>query len=65
MQFGASVEVHHALFVALTKHEALTLIKIDIRSVEFYEFSNTHAGWRQQVDEGKITFRETVFADDL
>ena len=43
VNLSPSVEINHPFFVTLTEYDALALVEIDISTVEFDQFTNTHS----------------------
>ena len=44
MNLCASIEVNYTFLVALTKYDTFTLCEVNVFTIEFYQFTNTHTG---------------------
>ena len=54
VKLGFRVKIHNSFLITLTENNAFTFFKINIRSVKLNQFSDTHAGGIQHIDDGKI-----------
>ena len=54
MDFGSGIEIDFTLFVAFSEDYALTFVEIQIVAVHSDEFSDSHSGGGEQVNEGKV-----------
>ena len=55
MDFGSSIEIDFTLFVAFSEDYALAFVEIQIVAVHSDEFSDSHSGGGEQVNECKVT----------
>ena len=65
MDFGSGIEIDFTLFVAFSEDYALSFVEIQIVAVHSDEFSDSHSGGGEQVNEGKVTDLCAVVAELL
>ena len=65
VNLGPGIEINHPFFVTLAEDNALTLVEIDIRPIEFDQFTDTHSGRGKQVNDGKVTDILAVVPQDF
>ena len=51
------------MLVALSEHNALTFVQVNIGAVELYEFAHAHARGGEEVDNRQVSLDTTVFAN--
>ena len=63
MNLCPGIEIDFTLFVAFSEDYALAFVEIQIVAVHSDEFSDSHSGGGEQVNEGKITDLCAVVAE--
>ena len=56
MDFCPCVEINYPLFVTFAGHDAFSILKIDITTVEFHQFSNSHSGRGKYINQCKVSW---------
>ena len=62
MDFGSGIEIDFTLFVAFSEDYALAFVEIQVVAVHSDEFSDSHSGRGEQVNECKVTDLSAVVA---
>ena len=65
MDFSLCIKIDDAVLIALAVYDALPIDGVDGVPVQRDKFAHTHARGAQQVDQGKVSGRPTVIAENL
>ena len=63
MDLGSGIEIYFTLLVAFSENYALTFVEVQVAAVHSDEFSNSHSGGGEQVNEGKVSDFCTVVTE--
>ena len=61
----AGIEIDLSLLVALAEYYALSLLHINIGSVEIYQFAHTHSRRSQQVNNCQVSYLGATITQHL